>query len=63
MESGGVVGACGWECTCVRGASGGECREQGVECYYKGWVFGDVKGLKWKVVEMWGLVVESVVCV
>ena len=34
--------------------------EQGIEWYYGGWGFGDVKGLKQKVVELWGLVVGSV---
>ena len=36
-----------------KGASGGGWGEQGVEFYYCGWVFGDVKGLKWKVVGSW----------
>ena len=30
-----------------------------LECYYRGWVFVDVRGLRWKVVEWWGLVAGS----
>lgn len=36
MESGKVVEACGWECADVTRASGGVCREKGLELYYGG---------------------------